>query len=85
MENVPPPKKKKLWSKVDSYPDLFSWLHVQIRLIGNFGLNAEVPWFSDTESRVLLVLYGKKMRTTLLTSLLNARLSEVMLNLSGSI
>ena len=53
--------------------------------MGNFGLNAEVPWFYDTESRALFVLYAKKMRTTLVSFLFNARPSEIMLNLSGSI
>ena len=41
--------------------------------MGNFGPNAEVPWFCDTESRALFTLYAKKMRTTLLTFLVNAR------------
>ena len=53
--------------------------------MGIFGLNAEVRWFYDTESRVLFVLYAKKMRTTLVTFFLNARPSKIMLNLSGSI
>ena len=53
--------------------------------MGNFGLNAEVPWLYDTESKALLALYAKKMRTTLVTFFLNARPSEIMLNLSGSI
>ena len=51
----------------------------------SFHLNAKVPWFYDTESRALFVLYTKKMRTTLVTFFLNARPSETMLNLSGSV
>ena len=70
LENVPPPQK--FWSKANSCPDLVSRLHVQVKLMGNFGLNAEVPWFYDTESRALFVLYAKKMRTTLVTFFLNA-------------
>ena len=34
----------KIWSITDHYPDLVSRLHVQIRLMGNFGLNATVQW-----------------------------------------
>ena len=32
----------KFWSITDHYPDLVSRLHVQIRLMGNFGQNAGV-------------------------------------------
>ena len=71
LEKCSPPQK--FWPKPDSYPDLVSQLHVQVRLIGNFGLNAEVPWFYGTELRAISVLYAKKMRTTLITFLLNAR------------
>ena len=48
--------------------------------MGNFGLNAEISLFYDTESRALFVLYEKKMRTRLLSFLLNTRPSEIMLN-----
>ena len=34
----------KFWSITDHYPDLVSRLHIQVRLMGNFGLNAGVPW-----------------------------------------
>ena len=33
----------KFWSITDHYLDLVSRLHIQIRLMGNFGLNAGVP------------------------------------------
>ena len=42
--------------------------------MGNFGLNAEVPWFYDTESRVLFVLYAGQRWSHFL---LNARPSEI--------
>ena len=32
------------WSISDQYPDLITRLHVQIRLMGNFGFSACVPW-----------------------------------------
>ena len=38
-ELVPP---QKLWSISSFYPDLVSRLHVQTRLVGNFGLNASI-------------------------------------------
>ena len=53
--------------------------------MGNFGLNAGVPWLYDIESRALFGLYVKKMRTMLGTFLLNARPSEIILNLSRPI
>ena len=38
----------KFWSITDHYPDLVSRLHIQIWLMGNFGLNAGVPWLHGT-------------------------------------
>ena len=32
------------WSISNQYPDLVTDLHVQIRLMGNFGFSACVPW-----------------------------------------
>ena len=32
------------WSISNQYPDLVTRLHVQIRLMGNFGFGACVPW-----------------------------------------
>ena len=32
------------WSISNQYPDLVTRLHVQIRLMGNFGFSASVPW-----------------------------------------
>ena len=32
------------WSISNQYPDLVTHLHVQIRLMGNFGFSACVPW-----------------------------------------
>ena len=57
LENVPP-------SNVVACPG---------QVNGNFGLNAAVRWFWNTESRALFVLHAKKMRTTLVTFPLNAR------------
>ena len=40
----------QFWSITDHYPDVVSRLHVQIRLMGNFGLNASVSWLCGTPS-----------------------------------
>ena len=40
LQNISP---YQFWSIADRYPDLVSHLHVQIRLMGNFGLNEGVP------------------------------------------
>ena len=32
------------WSISNQYPDVVTRLHVQIRLMGNFGFSACVPW-----------------------------------------
>ena len=39
--------------------------------MGNFGLNARVPGLHDTESRELFVSYENRVRTMLVTLLLN--------------
>ena len=50
--NVSP---EKLWSIPDRYIDLVSQLHVQIKLMGNFGLNAGIPWLSDTDGTLCFI------------------------------
>ena len=42
------------WSIADRYLDLVSRLHVQIRLMGNFGLNGGVPWLTNTDGELCL-------------------------------
>ena len=37
IDNIPP---QQFWSLTDQYPDLVRHPHVQVRLMGNFGLNA---------------------------------------------
>ena len=51
LENISP---YQFWSVADRYPDLVSRLHVQIRLMGNFGLNGSVPWLTNTEGEFFL-------------------------------
>ena len=45
----------RFWSIADHYPDLVSRLHVQIRLTGNFGLNAGVPWLRGTPGALCFI------------------------------
>ena len=51
LENISP---YQFWSIADHYPDLVSRLHVQIRLMGNFGLNGGVPWLTNTDGELCL-------------------------------
>ena len=45
----------KFWSITDHYPDLVSRLHVQIKLMGNFGLNTGVPWLHGTPGALCFI------------------------------
>ena len=47
----------KFWSVsvTDHCPDLVSRLHVQIRLVENFGLNACVPWLRGTPGALCFI------------------------------
>ena len=38
----------------DNYPDLVSRMHIQIRLMGNFGLNCGVLWHIGTNGSLCL-------------------------------
>ena len=51
LENISP---YQFWSIANHYPDLVSRLHVQIRLMGNFGLNGSVPWLTNTVGELCL-------------------------------
>ena len=43
------------WSISNQYPDLVTHLHVQIRLMSNFGLSACVPWTIRTDESLCFV------------------------------
>ena len=49
LELVPP---KKVWSISSYYSDLVCRLHVQTRLVGNFGLNTSIPWATTSDSSI---------------------------------
>ena len=52
LENV---SHDQFWFIGDRYLDLVRHFHVQIRLIGNFGLNGSVPWLTNTEGEFCLL------------------------------
>ena len=43
------------WCVTDHYPDLVSQMQIQIRLMGNFGLNGSVPWHAGTNGSLFSV------------------------------
>ena len=45
----------QFWSLADDYPDLVSCLHIQVRIMGNFGFNGGVPWLSHTQGTLCFV------------------------------
>ena len=49
LENVSP---HKVWSISEQHPNLVSHLHIQTRLMGNFGLNGGIPWLSNTDGAI---------------------------------
>ena len=52
LNNVPP---HHFWSLANHYPDLVNRLHVQVRIMGNFGLNGGIPWLTNTEDATCFV------------------------------
>ena len=52
LDNVSP---HKFWTISDQYPDLVCRLHVQIRLMGNFGFSAELPWASKADDALCFI------------------------------
>ena len=44
-----------LWSIADKYRGLVTQLHTQARVMGNFGLNASVPWLKNTEGALCFI------------------------------
>ena len=48
---------QQFWSIADEYLDLVTrlQLYTQAMLMGNFGLNASVPWLKDTEGALCFI------------------------------
>ena len=52
LENVSP---FRFLSLADQFPDLVNRLHVQVRLICNFGLNGSLPWLQNTDGAICFI------------------------------
>ena len=50
--NTPP---LQFWFLADDYPDLVSRLHIQVRIMGNFGFNGGVSWLSHTQGALCFI------------------------------
>ena len=46
---------RQVWSLADDYLDLVSRLHIQVRIMGNFGFNEGVPWLSHTQGALCFI------------------------------
>ena len=46
---------QQFWLIADEYPDLVTRLHMQARLMGNFGLNESVPGLKDTKGALCFI------------------------------
>ena len=51
-ENVSP---FRFWSLANQFPDLVSRMYVQVRLMGNFGLNGSLPWLQNTDGAICFI------------------------------
>ena len=49
LENGSP---HKFWSISEQHPDFVSRLHIQTKLMGNFGLNGGIPWLCNTDGAI---------------------------------
>ena len=49
LENVSP---FRFWSLANQFPNLVSRLHVQVRLMGNFGPNGSLPWLQNIDGAI---------------------------------
>ena len=52
LENVSP---FLFWSLANQFPDLVSRMHVQVRLMGNLGLNGSLPWLQNTDGAICFI------------------------------
>ena len=66
----------------NQFPDLVSRLHVQVSIMGNFGLNGSLPWLQNTDGAICFIC---KEDTESVTHFFfsTALISETILNLSG--
>ena len=52
------------WSLADHFPDLVSRLHVEVRLMGQFGLSGGIPWLRDSDGAFCFVCKQDVERAT---------------------
>ena len=45
----------RFWSLPNQFPDLVSRINVQVRLMGNFGLNGSLPWLQNTDGAICFI------------------------------
>ena len=45
----------QFWSLSNEISDLVKHFHLQLKLLGNFGLNGSVPWLEDTAGSVCCI------------------------------
>ena len=69
------------WSLADQFPDLVSRLHVQVRLMGNFGIYGSLPWLQNTDGAICFICKEDIKSVTHFFS--TTLISETILNLSG--
>ena len=79
LENVLP---RMFWAIADIYPDLVVRRHVQVRLMGNFGLNGGIPsgW---RKPMALSASFSEKITKHFVTSFLTVPLSSQIVAHSG--
>ena len=74
--------KERFWPIADRYPDLVSRLHVQIRLMGNFGFNGGVPWLTNTDGELCFFFAKTVLKMSAIFSRIALAL-DIILNHSG--
>ena len=72
------------WFIYNQYSDLVTRLHIQIRLMGNFGFSARIPWTIRADEN-LFVLFLKKLKTIYIIFVLIAPIFERILIHFGQI
>ena len=82
LKNVTP---YQFWCLADNYPDLASRIHIQIRLLGNFGFNCGVPWQVGTNGSLCLICKTNPLDGTRICNFISYldRDSKVLLLLGG--
>ena len=74
LENVLP---HMFWAIADFYLDLVAHQHVQVRLMGNFGLNGGIPWLVETDGSLCFTC--REITKHFVTSFLTVPLSSQIL------